>query len=96
MTERFNWGVVIARFDVEPYTILKYHPYAVSPVNDQRSPEMDTVLYHGYLDGKDCHESWASLDDALAGLIVRRRLGPNCRQISQHFMAGLEGMKNNA
>jgi hypothetical protein len=33
------------------------------------------------------------LDDALAGMIVRRNVGLNCRQINEHFMAGLNAMK---
>jgi hypothetical protein len=88
-TERkFPWGRVISDVTVGPYMVRSYHPHK------PKSREIDDseVFYHGYIDGKDCNESWISVDEALAGLIVRRALGPNWRPVNEHFIAGIRAL----
>lgn len=90
----FPWGVVIEDIEIGPYIVRAFHPrkYRGGQLLSTSDPEV--VHYHGYIDGKDCNESWLTLDDALVGMIVRRAVGPNCRQINEHFMAGLNAMKS--
>jgi hypothetical protein len=84
MSKHFAWGQIQEIHEIGPYKIIEY--VCKSTGED---------LFHGEIDGEDTHESWDSLDDALAGLIVRRNLGPNHSQINQHFMAGIYSIKWN-
>ncbi len=90
--EKFNWGQVVKDHVIGPYTIREYHPRKRQGKNVL--PEIDgtAVEFHGYIDGQDTHESWASLEDAVVGMIVRRMVGLNRSAIAVHFMAGLRGM----
>ena len=94
LKSRFPWGLIIEDVTLGPYTVRSYHP-AKYDQNGYGTGDNDTdaIHYHGYIDGKDCNEGWLTLDEALVGMIVRRIAGPNNRQISRHFMAGLNAMK---
>jgi len=89
----FPWGLVIEIMEIGPYIVRAFHPEKFESNRGMGFNDTDVIHYHGYIDGKDCHESWMTLDDALAGMIVRRNVGLNCRQINEHFMAGLNAMK---
>jgi hypothetical protein len=95
LLKRFPWGFALEDVEIGPYTVRSFHPEKFTHnghgtgVNDT-----DVIHYHGFIDGKDCNESWLTLDDALAGMIVRRNVGLNCSQINEHFMAGLNAMKS--
>jgi hypothetical protein len=91
-TSNFNWGLSIQTFEVGPYSILEYHPYKSDGARITKVIDNETTQYHGYIDGKDTHESYETLDDALAGLIVRRSLGTDHSQINQHFIAGIAAL----
>lgn len=92
LSKKFHWGLVVADHNIGPYTIREYHPGKLDGVTILSEPNMDITEFHGYIDGKDTHESWSSLDDALVGLIVKRTAGLNKSVIASHFMAGLRGM----
>lgn len=90
----FTWGKVIQDFSIYPYTIRAFHPRKVKGSSLTDEIDLETTHYHGYVSGEDVCESWATIDEALAGLIVRRNIGPNNRQISQHFIAGISAIAN--
>ena len=86
---KFAWGTVIERHRVGPYTLVEYHPFK----SDVRAMvDTDVTLYYGVIDGVDQKESWEKLDEALAGLIVRRALGSDHRGVAAHFIAGVRAM----
>jgi len=85
----FSWGRVIGDHKVGPYTIRAYHPRITG---NSAGCNAGVTEYHGYIDNKSVGESWTTLDDALAGLIVRRALGANSNDINYHFMAGIRAM----
>jgi hypothetical protein len=89
LNEKFPWGLIVKDHEIGPYTIREYHPGKREGVEVLKMPDMDVTQFHGYIDGKDTHESWNSLEDAMVGLIVRRFLGANNSAINYHFMAGL-------
>ena len=88
----FPWGLKTADMEIGQYTVRAFHPYKVLNGRVTSEPDQEVTHYHGYIDGKDCNETWVSLDEALVGLIVRRNVGLNHRQINEHFMAGLHAM----
>ena len=94
LKKRFPWGFVIEIMEIGPYIVRAFHPEKFKNNRGTGVNDTDVIHYHGYIDGKDCNESWLTLDDALAGMIVRRNVGLNCRQINEHFMAGLNAMKS--
>lgn len=81
LSKRFPWGRVIEDHAIGRFTIREYH-----------NKNSDFVLFHGFVDGKDAHESWLTIEDAIVGLIVLSIAGLNNRQIAQHFMAGLRAI----
>jgi hypothetical protein len=89
---KFPWGRVIEDETVGPYMVRSYHPTKSN--GGRREVDESVTLYHGYINGKDCSESWASIDEALAGLIVRNTLDMNHRSIDTHFIAGLRAMSS--
>jgi hypothetical protein len=89
---KFPWGRVIEDIEVGPYMVRAYHPHKSEGVTITREIDTDTINYHGYVDGRDTNISWGSLDEALAGLIVYRNLGPNNDNIAGHFVAGVNAM----
>jgi hypothetical protein len=93
LRKKFAWGFVIEDIEIGPYTVRSFHPHKREGGRPTGENDLDVIHYHGYIDGKDCHESWLTLDDALLGMIVRRKVGANCRQINEHFMAGLNAME---
>lgn len=92
ISNKFNWGQVIHDYEIGPYVIRAYHPRQVRGNEVTREIDEDRIEYHGYIDGKDTSESWGTLEDAMAGLIVRRILGLNAGNINYHFVAGLRAM----
>jgi hypothetical protein len=93
VNKRFPWGKVVEIIECGPYTIKVYHPNETD-CRDQviRGEYKQVLFYHGHINGVDCNESWHSIDEALAGLIVRNALGDNFRHINEHFIAGLVAM----
>jgi hypothetical protein len=89
----FPWGQIIETTKIGPYEIRAFHPRKV--VGLIVSDEIDTakINYHGFIDGKDTHRSWTSLDEAMAGVIVYRNLGPNSLTVAEHFIAGVNAVK---
>jgi hypothetical protein len=94
LKDRFPWGHVVADHQIGPYTLREYYPRVVDGVEVTQMIDNSKTMFHGYIDGKDAHESWNSLEEAMVGLIVRRFLGANSSAVSHHFMAGLYNMKN--
>lgn len=92
LTEGFPWGKIVIDHLVGPYIIREYHPHKRSGATVLREIDEAITQFHGYIDGKDTHESWNTLEDAMAGLIVRNIVGDNNGSINFHFMAGLRAM----
>ena len=86
---KFSWGQPLTDEVIGPYTVRAFHPRKVEGSRVTTEIDRTTIHHHGYIDGKDCNESWLTLDEALVGMIVRRSLGPNSRQINEHFIAGI-------
>jgi len=86
---KFIWGEALSDEVVGPYTVRAFHPHKVEGSHVTKDIDRSKIHYHGYINGKDCNESWLSLDEALAGMITRRSLGPNRSSISEHFIAGI-------
>lgn len=90
--KNFSWGKVVDRHSIGPYELIEYHPRVVEGSRVTNRIDETKTEFHGIIDGCDVHESWKTLDEALAGLIVRRALGPNSRDINYHFMAGIRAL----
>lgn len=74
--QRFVWGEVADIHDIGPYTILAYHPWKREGNTIlTRSADHDQLWFSGYIDDRSTHESWTTLDAALAGLIAYRHTG---------------------
>lgn len=69
----FTWGPISTIYEVGPYTIAKY------------TNKKGETLYHAWVEGKDTHHSYESLDAALVGAIAYRHEGPNS-QAAGYFM----------
>ncbi|EPX83875.1 hypothetical protein [Salipiger mucosus] len=83
---KFPWGRVIEDHEIGPYTIREYHPRKETEHGQMlREIDTDKAMFHGYVDGTDVCQSWASLDAALAGVITYRAQGPNA-QSAEYFM----------
>ena len=93
LSQTFHWGHVVKEYDIGPYTIREFHPRVREGNRVLAAIDPTKTEFYGYIDGKDTHESWPKLEDAMAGLIVRRFIGANNSAISQHFMLGLRGAK---
>ena len=92
----FPWGDVVEDYHVGPYTIRAFHPWKMHGVTLKTDdPDKSKLHYHGYIDNEDASESWPTLDDALAGLIVRRSIGFNHSVIGYHFVAGVRSLAKN-
>ena len=64
--EDFNWGRIERMHSVGKYKIAEYFA------------KTDGVrLFHGWIDGKDTHESWGTVEEALIGMLARDRLEVN-------------------
>lgn len=96
LKKKFPWGFPLSDMQVGPYTVRAYHPRKEVDGRVMSDTDSQTTHYHGYIDGKDCNESWLTLDEALAGMIVRRALGPNSSSINEHFIAGISAMSQRA
>ena len=82
----FPWGEPIEWMEIDPYTILKYHPWKRYDYRILKGqPDYDEVSFHGYLDGKDVHESWPTLETALAGLMGYKWAGNNNGGVGYYF-----------
>lgn len=81
----FHWGKIIEIHEIGPYKIIEYDSYETGS-----SPRKVTgkILFHV----EDAESSYLSLDDAIVGAIVYRKLGPNCHLIAEHFMSGISKM----
>lgn len=82
---KFPWGQPIERYEVGPYSILKYHPRKTTGSIVLNEPDPDKVSYHGWIDGEDVHESWPTLETCLAGLIGRKYAGNNNGGVGYYF-----------
>lgn len=92
LRDKFHWGRIVKDHAIGTYVIREYHPHLRDGKTVTREIDTSTTEFHGYIDGKDTHESWATLEDAMAGLIVRRIVGHSNGSINYHFMAGLRAM----
>jgi hypothetical protein len=92
LNENFPWGLVVKDHAIGPYVIREYHPRKRRGSEVLRTIDETATEFHGYIDGKDTHEGWATLEDAMVGLIVRKLVGVNSGKINYHFMAGLRAM----
>lgn len=83
--KRFPWGKIIERHEIGPYEIIEYDAYGTGNSSHKVTGE---ILFHV----EDAASSYVSLDDAIVGAIVYRKLGANCHLIAHHFMSGLAKM----
>lgn len=90
----FPWGQIVKDHEIGHYTIREYHPRQRKGGEVLRQIDQTVTQFHGYINGKDVHESWNSLEDAMAGLIVRRLVGASHSAINHHFMAGLRALSD--
>jgi hypothetical protein len=77
--KRFTWGKIISIMEIGPYSIASYHPRNVEGCVVLQTINKDKVQFHAWIDGKDCSESFESLDAALAGCIAYKIEGSNHR-----------------
>lgn len=90
--DEFPWGRIIADETIGPYTVRSYHPNAMNGTTITDVIDETKVEYTGYIDGEYGDNIWDSLDEALAGLIATRALGPNNNDIGNHFIAGVNAL----
>jgi hypothetical protein len=77
---QFTWGKILKIEDIGPYTIATFCPWKRDGSTVcTGDPDHAEINYHVWVDGKDCHESFESLDAALAGCIAYKLEGPNHR-----------------
>jgi hypothetical protein len=108
-TGKFVWGEPTQWHKIGPYTILEFHPWKtkghtiITGEPDTREKE-----FHGWIDGKDNHESWPTLETAIIGLIATKYTGINnaglgyrvCRMFEappydKHMKSTIERNSNN-
>ena len=68
-TGKFTWGQPVKWHEIGPYTLLEFHPYKHERIGGRTNEFLEETEFHGWLDGKDCHESWPSLETGIIGLI---------------------------
>lgn len=76
-TGKFHWGEPIAWHQIGPYTIIEYHPWEVVGFRIIHGSPSKETSFHGWIDGKDEHESWPTLETAIIGLIAAKYAGMN-------------------
>lgn len=81
----FNWGKVQKIHLIGEYQIVEYISSGGSNF------EGGELLFHPYIDFKDTHRSYKSLDSALIGVIARKYDGVNSQ--AAHFFELMIGMK---
>jgi len=74
----FKWGQYVATHSIDVYDIVEYyHPNRGDGYEEDAS-------FHPFVDGKDTHHSWPTLDSAIAFVIAYRAEGPNS-QAARYF-----------
>lgn len=87
--ESFTWGHVERIWVIGAYTIASFHPWKVIGCSIQTGePQMGLLHYHVWIDGKDCSESFDSLESAMAGAVAYAIEGAGHRA-DFYFMAAL-------
>lgn len=75
--KRFSWGPVDAIHRIGEYAVVEYR----EDTSNFRQPEVwarhGRTVFHPYIDGRDTHRSYLTLDSALVGAIAIKREGPN-------------------
>lgn len=86
---RFTWGRIIKIEEIGPYAIASYHPRKVDGCVVTHAINEKEIQYHAWVDGKDCSESFESLEAALAGCIAYKIEG--CNHHADHYF--IQSMK---
>jgi len=95
-TGEFTWGKLVAWHEIGPYTLLEYHPHKFKDNRAIHNEYTDEVSFHGWIDGKDIHESWPTLETGIIGLICKKHSGGSaleyffCRGIQAPLYDGKE------
>lgn len=74
--KRYVWGPASAVHEIGEYAIIEYQERASS---NPKPDWVSRVLFHGYVNGRDTHQSFESLDAALVGCIGYKHEGGNGR-----------------
>jgi hypothetical protein len=73
----FTWGRVLRVHEIGEYEIVEFEPRRAG---NQREEDFDpSPRFHAFIDGKDTHHSYNTLDRALAGVIAYKHDGVNTK-----------------
>jgi len=76
----FTWGEIVAIHEIGNLSVVEYHPWKKDGVTIcTGDADMESLQFHGYIDGKSVSESWNTLDRALVGLICQKHDGYSSR-----------------
>lgn len=81
----FTWGEIVTLHKIGPYTIAEYKCWQRVDCLIKRGIVSDKTLFHIWIDGRDCGQSWPTLDSAIVAAIAYRAEGPNS-QAAHYFM----------
>ena len=82
--ENFPWGKVIKVHDIGPYVLVEYVQQGIT-----NSPTNGEIFFAGYIHCESVSQSWCSLEEALIGLIVLAKIGPNASAATALICRGL-------
>jgi hypothetical protein len=79
--EAFTWGEVVAIHSVGAYAVVEHHPWmrTENRMVLTGQPDRQVTEFQAYVDGKDCSQTFGSLEAALAAAIADKAEGPNHR-----------------
>jgi len=89
-TGKFTWGQPVKWHEIGPYTLLEYHQHDYDAFSGTSGKFSKEVSFHGWIEGKDTHESWPSLETGIIGLIARKYVGLNNNRIAYVFCRGIQ------
>lgn len=92
LSKCFTWGKVKSVHVVGDYQIAEYHPRKSEGSRILKEPDLTKTEFHTYIDWKDAHHSYSTLEEALIGVIAMRFDGLNS-QAAMYFskMIGIKG-----
>ena len=82
--DRFAWGPVQAVHTVGEYDIVEYLDDRSNFGREVEWAPHGQTMFHPYINGRDTHRSYRTLDSALVGVIAHKREGPN-GQAAEYF-----------
>lgn len=79
--ERFPWGRIEERYEIGEYHVARY----IGNIDGRTG-------FHGWIDGKDTNTSWASLDEALIGMVTMKYLEVNHAHHAERCIGRIIGL----